>query len=173
MFRRKKLVNKKTERGRKMKKAVIFALIFSIACALGSCGAPEDKVVSSLGKYESYEFYTYGEFQDYTDYAKYYFGNVSVVDNEYFAKLEAEDIDTINEHLADFEGWINVHAQTDPMHEIVVNYNFDPSIIDTNDYFYIDSERRVVENGSYLFSRYNVYFLDTQTNTLYYFHNNI
>ena len=111
-----------------------------MVCALCSCSVPEDKALSSLGRYESYEFYTQGGFQDYTDYAKYHFSNVSVVDNEYFTRIKTEDIDTLNEHLADFESWIKVYGETDPTREIVVNYNVDRSIIDTDDYFYIESE---------------------------------
>ncbi|MBO5402599.1 MAG: hypothetical protein J6A85_05460 [Clostridia bacterium] len=156
-----------------MKKAVIFSLVFVIVCVLCSCEAPEDKVLSSLGRYNSYEFYTQGEFQDYTDYAKYYFCDVNVDGNEYFTRVQAEDTETINEIITDFEGWIKVYREADPTREIVVNYHFDRSVIDSADYFYVDSEKSTNSDGSASFLKYNLYIFDTQTNTLYYFHNNI
>ena len=151
--------------------AIILSLIILIS-TLSSCTAPEDKVLISLGEYKSREFYTEGAFQDYTDYAKYYYDSVNFTDNEYFSKIGQADIDVLNEHLDDFESWIKTYREGDASREIVVNYDFDRSLIDCEDYLYIDSEKHT-DNGCTVFVYYHIYFFDTQTNTLYYFHNNI
>ena len=152
--------------------AIILSLIILIS-TLSSCTAPEDKVLNSLGEYTSREFYTEGAFQDYTDYAKYYYDLVDFTDNEYFSKIGQADIDVLNEHLDDFESWIETYREGDASREIVVNYDFDRSIIDSEDYLYIDSEKHTWDDGYTSLVNYDVYFFDTQTNMLYYFHNNI
>ena len=153
--------------------AIILSLIILIS-TLSSCIAPEDKVLNSLGECRSCEFYTCGGFQDYTDYAKYYYDPVDFTDNEYFSVIEQSDIDALNEHLDDFESWIETYREGDASREIVVNYDFDRSVIDHEDYLYIESEKYDPwDDGNMVFASYDVYFFDTQTNTLYYFHNNI
>ena len=152
--------------------AIILSLIILIS-TLSSCIAPEDKVLNSLGECRSCEFYTCGGFQDYTDYAKYYYDSVDFTDNEYFSKIGQADINILNEHLDDFESCIEAHGYNDASSEIVVNYDFDRSLIDSEDYLYIDSEKHTWDDGYTSLVNYDVYFFDTQTNTLYYFHNNI
>lgn len=152
--------------------AIILSLIILIS-TLSSCIALEDKVLNSLGECRSCEFYTCGGFQDYTDYAKYYYDPVDFTDNEYFSKIGQADIDALKEHLDDFERCIEAHGYTDASSEIVVNYDFDRSLIDSEDYLYIDSEKHTWDDGYTSLVNYDVYFFDTQTNTLYYFHNNI
>ena len=111
-------------------------------------------------------------FQDFTDYAKYYFDSVDFSNNEYFTKIEQSDIDVLNEHLDDFESWIETYREGDASRDIVVNYDFDRSFIDGADYLYINSEKHTWDDGYTSLVNYDVYFFDTQTNTLYYFHNN-
>ncbi len=156
-----------------MKRTTVLLLIF-LCFSLSSCFNREDKVLNSLGKYKSREFYTEGAFQDYTDYAKYYYDSVDLTDNEYFSKIEQSDIDVLNEHLDDFESFIETYRKRDATREIVVNYDFDRSVIDNEDYLYIESENYdPLDDGSIVFFSYDIYLFDTQTNTLYYFHNNI
>ena len=158
-----------------MKKTIMLFLITScLVFSLSSCVAPEDKVLHSLGEYKSHEFYTEGAFQDFTDYAKYYYDPVDFTANEYFSKIGQSDINLLNEHLDDFESWIETYREGDATREIVENYDFDRSIIDHEDYLYIESEKYDPwDDGNMVFASYDVYFFDTQTNTLYYFHNNI
>ena len=151
--------------------AIILSLIILIS-TLSSCTPPENKVLTSLGEYKSHEFYTEGAFQDYTDYAKYYYDSVDFTNNEYFSKIGQSDIDILNEHLDDFESCIETYREGDATREIVVNYDFDRSIIDSEDYLYIDSEKHTWDDGFTFLVNYDVYFFDFQTNTLYYFHNN-
>ena len=142
-----------------------------------SCVAPEDKVLNSIEKYKDHEFYSEGAFQDFTDYAKYYYDSVDFTDNKYFSKIQQSDIDNLNEHLDDFEAWIDTYREGDASREIVVNYDFDRSLIDFEDYLHIYSETstHTWDDGTTttFFINYDIYFFDTQTNTLYYFHNNI
>ena len=146
-----------------------------VACLLlsTSCAVFEDKVIASLGKCEKEEFFTSGGFQDFTDYAKYHYTAVNMDENKYFKRIQETDFTAIDTHLDDFEGWIETIGDSDPSSEVVVNYDFDRSIIDTEDYFYIDSEEHTWEDGITSLVKYNVYLFDTQTKILYYFHNNI
>ena len=156
-----------------MKKTFAIILLFSFLALILSACVPVDKVLDSLGEYKSCEFYTEDSFQDYTDYAKYYYDSVDFSNNEYFTKIEQSDIDVLNEHLDDFESWIETYREGDASRDIVVNYDFDRSFIDNADYLYINSEKHTWDDGYTSLVNYDVYFFDTQTNTLYYFHNNI
>ena len=158
-----------------MKKTVaLIAVAFVLSFLLVACMPPDDKVIRSLGQYKSYEFYTEGEFQDYTDYAKYYFDAVDFADNKYFKKIEQFDINNLNEFLNDFEMWIEHYSECDEPHEIVENYDFDRALIDEEDYAYIYFKRYGGDDrDEEKFYNYDVYFFDIQTNTLYFFHNNI
>ena len=140
---------------------------------LTACGMQTDRVVASVGEYENYDFYTSGGFQDYTDYGKYYFTTSSLAGNPYLKRIQETDLDAINKHLDDFEKWIETMKDNDPSREIVVNYDFDRGTVDLEDYFYIDSEEWELETGHTLLTNYNIYFFDSQTQVLYYFHNNI
>ncbi len=156
-----------------MKKRVVIVLAcVMLLLSFTSCSA-KDKVIGSLGKYEKEEFFTSGGFQDYTDYAKYHYASADVEDNKYFEKIEEKDFTAINTHLDDFEGLIETIGYSDPSNEVVVNYDFDRGIVDTEDYFYIDSEEHTWEDGSTSLTRYDVYIFDAQTQVLYFFHNNI
>ena len=158
----------------KSKTFALTVVVLILAISLSACTTPENKVLNSLGEYKSHEFYTEGAFQDYTDYAKYYYDSVNFTDNEYFSKIGQADIDVLNEHLDDFESWIETYRGGDATREIVVNYDFDRSVIDHKDYLYVESEKYDPwDDGNMVLANYDVYFFDTQTNTLYYFHNNI
>ena len=153
----------------------VFALIMVVlvfVIVLSSCVIPANEILGPLGKYKGHEIYSQGEFQDYTEYAKYYYDSVDFTDNKIFSKIQQADLDNLNEHLDDFESCIASCRENDETCEIVVNYDFDRSLIDCEDYLYIDSEKHA-DNGCTVFVYYHIYFFDTQTNTLYYFHNNI
>ena len=107
-------------------------------------------------------------FQDYMDFAVYTYAAVDLEDSFYFSPLTEGDLETMSAFLDDFEGWIDAVRRSDPQNEVVVNYQFDRSMMDTGDWFYI------YENPEYSkFGCYDIWFLDSQTNVLYYFHNNI
>ena len=134
-----------------------------------------DKVVLSLGLFTKREFYSNGGFQDYTDYAKYHCVRARTANNKYFSPVTETDIATLHAHLDDFEGWV---SNADPTSKLATHYDFDRSIIDTQDYVYIYDEYMDNTNvfgdvTSRTLANYDVYFLDSQTQILYYFHNNI
>lgn len=153
-----------------MKRFLILSVALVLLVSAAACGieSRQDKVLSSLGHYEFRHVYTSGGFQDYTDFAKYTFSGVDLEDNPYFASVSEEDRDTLLLFIDDFEGWIETIRRRDPDNEVVVNYAFDRSIIDTEDCFYIYEDEDYPEFGCY-----DVWFLDVQTNVLYYFHSNI
>lgn len=156
-----------------MKKFVSLLIVIILMFSLVSCKPPEDKILVSLGEYKDYVFNSKGDFQDYTYYAKYYYSSTNIDKNEFFTKIKQSDFTKINEHLDDFESWIETFKDGDASHEIVVNYDFDRSIIDTEDYIYIDSEKHTWSDGDTSLVNYDLYFFDIQTLVLYYFHNNI
>ena len=155
------------------KKVIAVVGLCIIALSFAACTAPEDNVVASLGKYKNRKFFTSGGFQDYTGYAKYYYTSINVAENRYLEKIQETDLDTINTHLDNFEEWIESIKNSDASSEVVVNYDFDRGIIDSEDYFYIDSEEHTWSDGHSSLVRYNIYLFDTQTQVLYFFHNNI
>lgn len=158
---------------RYVKKATIVICFILIVLLCTSCKEPEDKILKSLGKYEKHVIFFEGDFQDYTDYAKYYYSTADIDTNNYFTKIQDYDTDKINEHLDDFEGWIETIKGNNESAEIVVNYDFDRTIIDVEDYIYINSETQTWDDGHTSFVKYDIYFFDIQTLVLYYFHNNI
>lgn len=141
---------------------IVAALLFLSACAI-----PTDKVLITLGSYETKEFYTSGGFQDYTDYAKYTYKDINLEGNKYFKKIDDLNQWNLILHIENFEDWIDAIADTDPENEVVVAYDFDMSLISNADYYYIDKEP---DSG---YENYDVYLIDAETNTLYFFHNNI
>ena len=127
-----------------------------------------EQVLSTVGDYAEQCFYSHGEFQDYTDFGVYLCPAAEMNENPIFSPVSETDIDTIGAFLDNFEEWVAVFRNNDPEDTLVRNYAFDRSIIDESDYFYI------AENKDYpKFGCYDVWLFDTQTDTLYYFHNNI
>lgn len=146
----------------------LFLLIFLVLpLMLSAFFAPKDSILASLPEYETKEFYSCNGFQDYTDYAKYtYQVSESVFTHSpYFRKVNEEDIPKLLSYIENFEGW--VETCSDFPRE---SYDFDHSLIEVGDYFYILN--RYEEPGKE-FWNYNVYYFDFETQILYYFHNNI
>lgn len=146
--------------------AALFSLVLVVS--LAGCSIPKDDVLDSLGKYESKQFFTSGGFQDFTDYAKYCFDSVDFSDNSYFQIITESSRENLEAHIDDFENWVQAVRDTDADNEVVVNYDFDRSVISDSDYIYIYDDPDYPEFGNY-----NVYYFDVETNILYYFHNNI
>ena len=151
-----------------MLRVLVFLMLPWLLFSLSGC-VPSDPVIDSLPAYESKVMYTSGGFQDYTDYGKYTFGQLEdavLGENPYLKKVTAEDLTILQAYLDDFEDWIETY---DPQEEIALHYDFDWTVIDETDYFYIDDDKE----SKIEFASYNIYFFDTATNILYFFHNNI
>ena len=146
--------------------AALFSLVLVVS--LAGCSIPKDDVLDSLGKYESKQFFTSGGFQDFTDYAKYCFDSVDFSDNSYFQIITESSRENLEAHIDDFEKWVQAVRDTDADNDVVVNYDFDRSVISDSDYIYIYDDPDYPEFGNY-----HVYYFDVETNILYYFHNNI
>ena len=148
-------------------------LIFHLtACDLSELfSTQENEVIASLGEKTSKEFYTSGGFQDFTDFGIYQYSDPKIEDNEYLKPMTEADIATFANYLEDFEGWVELHNHTE---ELYLHYAFDSSIIDTEDYFYLYTNPDYPTYGpNNVCGSYNIYFFDAQSETLYYFHNNI
>jgi len=150
-----------------MKKYIALCIVATFLF-LSACTIPTDKILISLGSYETKEFYTSGGFQDYTDYAKYTYKDIDLDGNKYFKQIDDLNQWNLILHIENFEDWIDTIGENDPNNEVVVNYDFDFSFISDTDYYciYKDPNSSGYEN-------YDVYFIDMETNTLYFFHNNI
>ena len=156
-----------------MKLTRFFLLLFLLVLLLTGCARMEDPIVASLGKYGDSEYYITDGFQDYTIYAQYVYSSADLSENLWLEKIQTEDFGIIQTHLDDFDGWIETIGRVEPDSEVVANYDFDRSVIDTEDCFYIDSEEHTWEDGYTALVNYDVYIFDTQTQILYFFHNNI
>lgn len=151
-----------------MKKHILLLLSAVMVLWLFGCGLFGDAVLDSLGSYTAKNMYSHGGWQDFTDYGKYQYENALVESNKYFQPVTETDTETLKAYIANFEDWLEAIERNDPNDALVVNYDFDTGVISTDDYFHIYSDPNYPELGNY-----KVYFFNTGTNTLYYFHNNI
>lgn len=147
---------------------LILALLMLLSATACSVQTRQNKILTSVGEYKSKQLWSHGEFQDYTDFGIYAFSAVNVEDNAYFSAVAVDDVETICAFIDNFEKWIETFKNNDPDDDLVLNYSFDRSAIDIDDYFYIYERENYPKYGCY-----DLYFFDTQTNKLYYFHNNI
>ncbi len=127
----------------------------------------ESEPVESIGRNETREFYTSGGFQDYTDYAKYEYSEVNFENNEFFVPVSGDEEKNLIAYIDDFENWIEAIGESAPENEVVMAYDFDASLISSDDYVYITF---LYEDNP--MANYEVYYFDSETMTLYYFHNN-
>ena len=151
-----------------MKKLLM--ILISLTLVLSGCciESRESQVLDTLGAFGSKEFYTSGGFQDYTDFAIYTYAAVDLEDNPYFSPMTERNLEIVSAFLDNFKGWIDTIGRSDPANEVVVNYTFDSSIIDAEDWFYLYEGENYPKYGCY-----DLWIFDSQTNVLYYFHNNI
>lgn len=157
----------------------VCAVLMSLMLGLFLCGcASSDEVILSLPRYQDVVMYTEGGFQDYTDYAIYTYGDLdeSVLERNWFLhKISSHEIADIWAYIDDFEGWVWTYRAGGDDSELAAHYAFDRAVIDECDYIYIRTkEATPIGDGTCgRFDDYSVYFFDTNTNRLYYFHNNI
>lgn len=163
-----------------LRKTIIVVLILIVILCIVMVGCEilyQDPVIQSLPSYESEAFYSSGGFQDFTDYGIYDYSNMNLEklqDNQYFEPVDAQLSDVLS-YIENFEGCIEVHRNSEPDNELSTNYHFDKTVIDEQDYFYLETkEGTPIGNTTYRkFDNYTLYLFDVQTKTLYYFHSNI
>ena len=151
-----------------MRKCISLILSIVMAICLFGCSFSGDAVLDSLGSYAAKNLYSHGGWQDCTDYGKYRYENAHVEGSKYFQPVTETDAETLKAYIVNFKDWLEAIERNDPDEPLVVNCDFDTGVISTDDYFHIYSDPNYPEFGNY-----KVYFFDTETNTLYYFHNNI
>ena len=139
-----------------------------IMLQLSACGVLKHNILHSLGGYEDYVYFSYGKFQDFTNYGKYYYSSVALSGNKYFKQIHVSDMKNIDTYLDDYEGWIDSIKEAEPTNELIVNYDFDREIIDTEDYFFIRSDQETSDSEITLHN-YELFVLDSQSLVLYYF----
>lgn len=161
---------------RTRKIAYIIAAMCLLVLSLSACTfKSKDPVIASLGRAMSVQRYSVSGFGDSTDYGIYTFPGAKPEDSEYFKPVTAESKNELLGYIYNFENWVNVKRENDDDNALVVNYHFSCADIDESDYLYI-SDRCGETIGEGVYSKYdyyNVYFFDSQTTTLYCFHNNI
>ena len=147
-------------------------LILSLVLCLSACGY--DKApVKSLGKYDSCQRYDDGGFQDISLYAIYKFSSAQLENNRYFIPVSSSSIVEIEEYLFQYERFLNLDF---PQNKLEKKYKeFDHSIIDCEDYYYIyDKMGEPIGESFYdKFDNFDIYFFDYQTMTLYFFHSDV
>ena len=160
--------------------------LFKVACGLlvthlgtlisrKEMAAQWKTVIASLGKAMSVQRYSCAGFGDSTDYGIYTFPGAKPEDSEYFKPVTAESKTELLGYIDEFEQVIDSLRDGDEGADLVNNYCFSRDDIDEGDYLYIyDREGKPIGDGAYSkYDYYNVYFFDSQTTTLYYFHSNI
>lgn len=164
-----------------MKKAILISVSSVIVLAVvallvvhfsDSDTVNQDKVMRSLGECNNGEYYCDGGI-DPIGYGVYNYDSVDFSENEYFSQVQESDLENKGDYslkgfVTNFDSMIRYSiASASSDSEVVENYNFDLSIMDSEDYFYIDCKTPDTFSGYFL--NYRVYFFDVQTNTLYYF----
>lgn len=160
--------------------------LFKVACGLlvthlgtlisrKEMAAQWKTVIASLGRAMSVQRYSCAGFGDSTDFGIYTFPGASPGESEYFKPVTAESKTELLGYIDEFEQVIDSLRDGDEGADLVNNYRFSRDDIDESDYLYIyDREGKPIGDGAYSkYDYYNVYFFDSQTAALYYFHNNI
>ena len=87
-----------------------------------------------------------------------------VAENLYFSQV-GQNQDGILQYLKNYEMWVEaVTKYEDPMFSEYYTYN--RASLDSEDWYYLDSKYGNTDN-------YSLFVYDIQTNTLYFFYNNI
>lgn len=159
-----------------MRKAVIITWLVPVLLLCGFVAlfmadkylAANNRIVDSLGEYQSEERFTSGGFLNYTDYEKYTYSDVDFSENEYFDRIKFASKKKLLTYTETFEAWIKSIEKDDPENEIVIGYDFDTALISEEDYIYISND-----SDDYASGLSDVYFFDMETMTLYHFRNNM
>ncbi|MCR5694379.1 MAG: hypothetical protein K6G89_05340 [Clostridia bacterium] len=138
-----------------MKRLILLPASILISLLLVSCSGIPSGYISRE------EHFQQGGFQDYTDYAKYVYDSMSAFENnsDYKPVLES-DAAVIKGYTQDFKSWMSA---ADRLNE----YDFDDSCITVGDFY-----RLLIKYKNDVYSNYTLWFFDSETATLYYFHNN-
>ena len=109
-------------------------------------------------------------FQDYTDYAKYYYenGETTFAHRRHYQMVKETDIVEIQSYFSNFRSWMKAEDR-------LAEYDFDPACISAGDYWYLEDKegKRIGDSRYKKYEDYTLRLYDTETDTLFYIHNNI
>lgn len=141
----------------------IYGAIFGLFSYLDSSVEPtkSDLLVTAIGEFTTDEHYRYGWWQDGGTYSKYTYKSTNF-NNEYLSRITESDIEEIKLNVSEFEFWVSSSkdSENEKDKSLYENYDFDVSIIDTNDYWFIEYDNT---------RDFEMFIFDTETNVLYRF----
>ena len=161
-----------------MKKFIALISLFVFAMSLTACMSLDsylnntveptksDLLISAMGEFTTEEHYRYGWWQDGATYSKYTYKSVNL-NNEYLSQVAESDISDIKLKIDDFEFWVSSSKDSEKEEDksLYENYDFDMSIIDTNDYWFIEYKEDARD--------FEMFIFDTETKVLYGFNYSI
>ena len=159
-----------------MKKFIALISLFVFAMSLTACMSLDlylnntveptksDLLISAMGEFTTEEHYRYGWWQDGATYSKYTYKSVNL-NNEYLSQVAESDISDIKLKIDDFEFWVLSSKDDEKDKTLYENYDFDISIIDTNDYWFIEYKEDIRD--------FEMFIFDTETKVLYGFNYSI
>ncbi len=125
--------------------------------------SPQEEIIRSISdNVECIDYYSAG-FRDFTDFGVFSYKNPDIKNAEKFEKVK--DFEEIHSYVNNFNDYINTYYS-----EKYKTYNFNIDMIDKEDYYYI-YDKSTEDKNRPKYDFYDVYFFDSQTQTLYYFHN--
>ena len=160
--------------GAKTKKNIKFIVILLVAIICGALvvfgglllldntvePTKSELLVSSMGEFATEEHYRYGWWQDGATYSKYTYKSADL-NNEYLSSVTESDVGDIKLRISDFEFWVSSSKDDEEDKTLYENYDFDISIIDTNDYWFIEYKEDARD--------FEMFIFDTETKVLYRF----
>ena len=147
----------------------IYGAILGVFSYLDSTVEPtnSDLLVTAMGKFTTEEHYRYGWWQDGGTYSKYTYKSTNF-NNEYLSPIAESDIEDIKFNVSEFEFWVSSSkdSENEDDKSLYENYDFDLSIIDTNDYWFIEYDEEDTRD-------FELFIFDTDTKVLYGFNYSI
>ena len=145
----------------------IYGAIIGLFSYLDSSVEPSksELLLTSMGEFTTEEHYRYGWWQDGATYSKYAYKSADL-NNEYLTRITENDMGQIKHNISKFEFWVSSSGEDEKDKSLYENYDFDVSIIDINDYWFIEYDE--VDDRDF-----DLFIFDTETNILYGFYYSI
>ena len=148
-----------------MKRMAAVILFCFLAFCLSGCVTDPNIPSGYTGKEEHFDK---EGFQDYADYCKYFYKDAAAFENNPdYRKVTERDIAGIKEYFDYFEMCMDGGRADE--------YDFDTGCMTSGDYVSIKTKEGI-SDGNIVYGKldnYNIYYFDTDSNILYYIHNNI
>ena len=140
-----------------VKKALLILLCIFL---LTGCGMPQDRRIPE-GYILAQEFRDPQGGQDYTDFCIYvYESDEGFRCDPHYRRMTQADTETAAYFAADFRNWMELEGRLE-------EFTFDESCISTGDFYFLRADE---EHPTW---DYTLFYLDTESLTLYYMHTNL